>query len=83
MKGSSGNLIFGKITSNSPCRFYVLQNGFDTFSYQMAKESCKYVYSIEQNGDFAIHAMAIDNELEEEAKIKRIQQVHLLCEQFK
>lgn len=55
MKGSSGNLIFGKITSSSPCRFYVLQNGFDTFSYQMAKGSCKYVYSIEQNGDFAIH----------------------------
>ena len=55
MKGFAGNEIFGKIISDSPCRFYVLQNGFDSFSYEAAKESCKYVYSIEKNGDFAIH----------------------------
>ncbi|KAK8793159.1 hypothetical protein WA588_005098 [Blastocystis sp. NMH] len=33
--------------------------------------------------DFAIHTMAIDNELEDEQKAKRIQEVHTLCETFK
>lgn len=33
--------------------------------------------------DFAIHTMAIDNELEDEQKAKRIQEVHSLCETFK
>lgn len=33
--------------------------------------------------DFAIHTLAIDNELDEEARANRIEEVHLLCEQFK
>ncbi len=33
--------------------------------------------------DFAIHTMAIDNELEDEQKAARIQEVHQLCETFK
>ena len=55
VKGSAGNMIYGKIISDSPCRFYVLQHGFDSFPYQQAKESCKYIYSIERNGDFVVH----------------------------
>ena len=33
--------------------------------------------------DFAIHTKAIDNELEDEQKAARIQEVHQLCETFK
>ena len=33
--------------------------------------------------DFAIHSMAIDNELEDEQKAQRISEVHQLCETFK
>ena len=33
--------------------------------------------------DFAIHTMAIDNELEDEQKAIRIEEVHQLCEKFR
>ena len=33
--------------------------------------------------DFAIHTLAIDNELSEQQRMKRIQEVHSICEQFK
>ena len=47
--------------------------------YNMAGETLRRRCGV----DFAIHTMAIDNELEDEQKAIRIEEVHQLCEKFR